>query len=133
MQEQADVTPQRGSTVAARKRHGDGSQEYQTVATYSSSFGESASSPNAGFFATGSWSPSHMQAFFEEVSEPVGNRNNNNNINASGPQYQSTLLAEPEQSRSEHVSIASCRSKPGTLRPEPTKYSPDLVSKMVGR
>lgn len=49
-----------------------------------------------------------MQAFFEEVGEPVGNRNSNNNNNASGgPQYHSPLPVEQQHGRSSSSEHAS--------------------------
>jgi len=84
--EQADVTPQRGSTLASRKRQGLEQQTTFTPGSYhhnqaspaahypslfSSSFGQMHPTPRSEILPAESWSPSAMQAFMFEDENDV--------------------------------------------------------------
>lgn len=112
-----DTTPQRGSTIASRKRQGDAAPAYQAAAvTHSSSFG------GGEIFNADSWSPSHMHAFFGEEGESAGDGNND----SSSPQYQPRFQsAQGSPLRSSFRSAASPSQDGITIRGSPIMRKTD--------
>jgi len=89
MDQEADVTPQRGSTFASRKRQGEtrGYYDHHAAAAAStpaypppSAYGDIQPTPHTEILPAASWSPSAMQAFFDVEHEAVagaGGKNTN--------------------------------------------------------
>ncbi|KAL3811258.1 hypothetical protein ACHAXA_003357 [Cyclostephanos tholiformis] len=70
IEQEYDTTPQRGSAISSRKRHGDTASGYQdTEVAYSSSFG------GGEIFPAESWSPSQMHEVFRDDPELSAFRN----------------------------------------------------------
>ncbi|KAL7553119.1 hypothetical protein ACHAWF_016375 [Thalassiosira exigua] len=123
MGHEADTTPQRGSTLASRRR-----QDYQTTTPHTYNVHEFHPTP-PDLFPSESWSPSAMNAFFEEEA-PVGDGGNGNHVScSSGPRYEEDqhMKADPgQQLHDQSFSSAMSPTRGGiTIRGSPISRRTD--------